>query len=141
MDTNIIQLAQDLAQHLFTSTTAYAALKEVGKGASNEIGKKLIGSVTGQTHALLKKLWPKIEKDPAAVEAIKALGQKSDNQDLRSALELQLTKLFEEDQEWAQEIAQLLRETKTASIENRSVVIKGDVTYGTIILGDHNQVK
>jgi hypothetical protein len=141
MDINITQLAHDLVQQLFTSTALYAALKETGKGASSEIGKMLISSVTSQTKALLEKLWPKIGSRPEVLEAIKDLGRKPGDQRVQSALELQLEKLLGEDMEWANEVAQLWKEVRAVSAENTSLAIGGDVTGSTIIVGNHNQVK
>lgn len=142
MDINITQLAHDIAQSLFSSSTLLAALREAGKGASSEIGKKLIGATADKTKALLEKLWPEIEANPPALEAVKDVALAPADDGTRSLFQLQLKKLLAEDEPLAKEIAHLFEEAKSSGevkviqSGHGNVYVGGDV-FGSVNTGDN----
>lgn len=138
---DITQLAHDITQHLFTTAALYAVLKETGKGASSEIGKRLIGAAGDKTKALLEKLWPKIEAKPEALEVVKDIALAPDDPDNLALFRMQLKKLLTEDESLAKDIARLFEEVKAAGEAtviqsgDRNVYVGGNV-HGGINTGD-----
>ena len=72
------------------------------------------------------KLNPKIEAKEAAKEAVEDLAQAPEDQDLQTALRVQLKKLIAKDESLAQEILQIMtKDSETANVPH--IEFKGDV--------------
>ena len=121
-------------------------LLKAGETAAEETGK----AVAGQSWEWAKSLWtrlkPAVEAKPAALEAAQDVAESPTDEELQTALRVQLRKLLTEDKSLAEEVSHLLEQGKasgnivTASGE-RSVAIGGNVKGSTIITGDQNTVK
>ncbi len=85
------------------------------------------------------KLRPKVEAEPAALEAAHDAAQTPESDAARAALRMQLKKLLREDEALAGEIAQLWGTIATAAGDG-SVALGRDVTGSRIIPGDKNAV-
>jgi hypothetical protein len=120
-------------------------LLKAGDTAAEETGKAVAGQSWEWAKSLWTKLKPRVETDPAALEAAQDVAQTPEDKDLQAVLRVQLKKLLTDDQSLAKEVSRLLDQGKpgrmnvTASGE-RSIAIGGNVTRTAIITGDQNEV-
>jgi hypothetical protein len=116
-NSELARTAQDLIPYI-TPFLPYLlkAGKEVGTEAAKSLGKRLGEEIPGVVKALLTRLWPKIENNPTAKEAaIDVVEQPGDSRAI-AALELQLERLLDRDEEFRREILALLNEAKAEGI-------------------------
>ena len=121
-------------------------LFKAGEKASEEAGRKI--GKAGWEHAkmLWKRLRPKVEAKPAAMEAITDAIATPQDKDAFAALRQQLKKILAEDKALATEVARLRQEAQAAGMTvtasgSRSVASGGDLSDNIIITGDSNQLK
>ena len=121
-------------------------LLKAGETAAEETGK----AVAGQSWEWAKSLWtrlkPAVEAKPAALEAAQDVAESPTDEELQTALRVQLRKLLTEDKSLAEEVSHLLEQGKASgnivtTSGERSVAIGGNVKGSTIITGDQNTVK
>ncbi len=91
------------------------------------------------------KLQPKIDAQPAALEAAQEAAQMPADEDVRTSFRCQLKKLLEEDKSLAEEVSRLLEQGKATGIiisatGECSVAIGGDVKGSTILTGDRHEL-
>ena len=119
-------------------------LLKAGEGAAGETGKKALDQSLEWGKSLWSKLKSKVEAKPAALEAAQDVAHAPEDEELQTALRVQLRKLLTEDQSLAEEVSRWLEQGKAAGITasgERSVAIGGDVKGSTIVTGDGNMVK
>jgi len=118
-------------------------LLKAGEKAAEETGKKVADQSLEWGKSLWSKLKPKVEAKPAALEAAQDVAHAPEDEELQTALRVQLRKLLTEDQSLAEEVSRWLEQGKAAGITSsgdRNVVIGGDVKGSTIVTGDRNKV-
>ncbi len=135
------QLVQFLAPYL---PYLLKGLKLAGQEAAKKLGEKASEQGFEQAKALWDKLRPKVEANPAALEAATDVAAHPNDEDALAALRLQLKKLLAEDESLAQELARLLEQTRPAGPNviasgERSVAIGGSVNGSVIVTGDKNK--
>ena len=121
-------------------------LLKAGEKAAEETGKTVAGQSWEWVKSLWTKLKPKVEANPAALEAAQDVAQTPEDQDAQATFRQQLKKLLTEDQSLAEEVSRWLEQGKAAGITitasgERSVAIGGDAKGSTIVTGDRNKVK
>lgn len=121
-------------------------LLKAGEKAAEETGKTVAGQSWEWAKSLWTKLKPKVEAQPAALEAAQDAAQAPGDEDLQTSFRVQLKKLLTEDQALAEEVSRCLDQGRAAGINvsaigERSVAIGGDVKSSTIITSDQNKVK
>lgn len=119
-------------------------LLKAGEKAAEETGKTVAGQSWEWAKSLWTKLKPKVEAKPAALEAAQDVAQAPTDEDLQTALRVQLKKLLTEDQSLAEEVSRWLEQGKAAGINisvsgERNVAIGGNVNSSTIVTGDQNK--
>jgi hypothetical protein len=102
MDESIASLARDLTVML---TPLLPYLLKAGDAAAEKAGQKLGEGAWNQAQNLWRRLWPKINSNPASLEAVKDLAEMPDDTDVQAAMRLQLRKLLLADNELAKELA------------------------------------
>jgi hypothetical protein len=150
MDIN--SLIQDVSPWLIAASPYLIKLRNVaGEEAVKAIAIEASTKIGGVVWDRAKKIWDglfdsKAEAKPDVIKAVDDVANFPDNEQARSSLQWQLTKLLKEDQGLVEVIARIWQEAKlggiavTASGEG-SVAIGGDVTGSTIITGDRNNVR
>ena len=118
-------------------------LLKAGEGAAGETGKKAVDQSLEWGKSLWSKLKPKVDAKPEALEAAHDVAHSPEDEDLQTALRVQLKKLLTEDQSLAEEVSRLLEQGKAAGLTvtasgDRSVAIGGNF-QGTINTGDQNK--
>lgn len=88
-------------------------LLNVGNKAVEGASQKLGEDVWRKATVLWSKLQPKVEGKPAALEAAKDVANDPENEDLQTALRVQLKKILEGEPTLVAEIAQILLEKST----------------------------
>jgi len=120
-------------------------LLKVSEKAVEEVGKQLGRDAWEHAKALWIRLRPRVEANPGALEAVRDAAQAPADEDVQTALRVQLKKLLAEDQTLVGELARQLEAIKAAGIAiaagERSVAIVGDTSGISIITGDQNKVK
>jgi hypothetical protein len=121
-------------------------LLKAGEKAAEETGKAVAGQSWEWAKSLWTKLQPKVEAKPGALEAVRDVAQSPGDEELQTALRVQLRKLLTEDQSLAEEVSRWLDQGKAAGINvaisgDRNVAIGGSVNSSTIVTGDQNKVK
>lgn len=100
-------LAQSVTSVL---SIALPYLLKMADKAAEEIAKHLGGEAWDKVKALWSKIRPKLESQPAALDAAKDVAEAPDNELAVNSLKWQLQKLFKEDEAFASEIAILLQD-------------------------------
>jgi len=106
-----------------------SSLLVIGKDAGTQAAEAL-GSEAGQ---LASRIWErlsgKVESKPAAKEAAEDVAAQPDDELARSALQLQIRKILQEDEELQQQLAGILEEGKRAGVvaDRGGVVIQGGI--------------
>jgi aldehyde:ferredoxin oxidoreductase len=115
-----------------------------------QAGEKVVGraadAVADEAFSYAKALWdrlrPKVGEKPDAQEAAEKVAARPDNEDALAALQAQLSKLLEEDEQLAADVAGIWKQAEAAHVVQvtasgeRSVAIGGDVQNSTIVTGD-----
>src|ERR1700745_2619770 len=91
-------------------------LLKAGEKAAEETGKAVAGQSLEWAKSLWTKLKPKVEAKPAALEAAQDVAHAPEDEDLQTALRVQLKKLLTEDQSLAEEVSRWLDQGKAAGI-------------------------
>jgi hypothetical protein len=116
-----------------------SSLLVIGKEAGTQAAEAL-GSEAGQfASRIWERLSGKVESKPAAKEAVEDVATQPDDELARSALQLQIRKILQEDTELQQQLATILEEGQRAGIvaDRGGVVIQGGVnaTDGGVAAG------
>ncbi len=114
-----------------------------GEEAAKEAGKKFGIDAWEKAKGVWGKLYPKIEAKEAAKEAVEDLAVAPEDQDLQTALRVQLKKILEKDQTLATKIAQLMREDSSSKTGGTQVQQKVDKNKGQVIgvvSGNQNKI-
>jgi outer membrane murein-binding lipoprotein Lpp len=118
-----------------------SSLLVIGKQAGTQAAEAL-GSEAGQ---LASRVWDRlsgrVESKPAAKEAAEDVAAQPDDELARSALQLQIRKILQDDEELRQELTAILEEGQRAGIvaDRGGVVIQGGVNAtqgGVATIGD-----
>jgi outer membrane murein-binding lipoprotein Lpp len=116
-----------------------SSLLVIGKDAGTQAAEKL-GSEAGQLASRVwERLGGKVENKPAAKEAAEDVAAQPDDELARSALQLQIRKILQEDEELQKEFAALLAEGQRAGVvaDRGGVVIQDGIhaTEGGVAAG------
>ena len=138
---NLPELAQQTTALL---TPALPFLLDAGKEAATEALKHLGAEAWDRAKTLWHHLWPKVQSQPAALEAAKDAAQSPQDPDTVAALRVQIRQLREQDPALAQQLAPLVQNIsnsgrQTIASGNRAVAIGRDASGATFITGDNNQ--
>jgi ATP/maltotriose-dependent transcriptional regulator MalT len=93
---------------------------------SEKAGEAVGGKLREVAAGIWRRLHPKLEETPAALQAAEKVADQPDDQDWQAALRVQLKMLLEEDRTLAQELGSSLEEAQKAGVI-ADVVIHGDV--------------
>ncbi len=96
------------------------------QGTSEEIGEEAGGKLRDLAAGLWRKIHPRLEAKPAALEAAQDVASDPDDDDAAAALRMQLKKLLEDDPDLMQELGSSLEEAQKAGTI-ADVVIYGGV--------------
>jgi hypothetical protein len=115
-------------------------LLKAGGKAGEEAAKKIGGDAWEWAKDLWSRLRPKVEANPAALQAAHEVALTPDDGDLQAILRVQLKKLLSEDKALARESEDWLEKAKAAGVitiasGERSVTVGGDVSGSNIITG------
>ncbi|HMH41864.1 MAG TPA: tetratricopeptide repeat protein [Pyrinomonadaceae bacterium] len=128
--------------HAVTTTLAPALpyLLKAGGKAGEEAAKKIGGDTWEWAKDLWSRLRPKVEANPAALQAAHEVALTPDDADVQAILRVQLKKLLSQDQALAGEAERWFEKAKAAGATaiasgERSVAIGGDVSGSNIITG------
>ncbi|MEM9906140.1 MAG: hypothetical protein AAF921_14070 [Cyanobacteria bacterium P01_D01_bin.44] len=108
-------------------------LMKLGDKAAEKVAEKVGEKTLDQVGKIWTKLRPNVEAKEAACEAAEDVAQSPDDEMLRTVLQVQLTKILEQNPDLAAEVAQLLKEAE-AEAETSGTHIEQTVT------GNQNQV-
>jgi outer membrane murein-binding lipoprotein Lpp len=116
-----------------------SSLLVIGKEAGTNAAEAL-GSEAGQ---LASRVWDRlsgrVESKPAAKEAAEDVAAQPDDELARSALQLQIRKILQEDEELQQELAAILEQGRQAGVvaDRGGVIIQGGIhaTDGGVAAG------
>lgn len=116
-----------------------SSLLVIGKEAGTQAAEAL-GSEAGQIASRIwERLGGRVESKPAAKEAAEDVAAQPDDELARSALQLQIRKILQDDTELQQELAAILEEGQRAGVvaDRGGVVIQGGVnaTQGGVAAG------
>jgi len=124
------------------SLTAFLApflpfLVKLGEKVTESIAEQFGADAWAKAKAIWAKLQPQVEAKPALQEAITDLATTPEDDDLQTVLRVQLKKLFDQDQELAAAIAQILHQHPNPIAEQTVFNISGSqmtnfVGQGTI---------
>jgi hypothetical protein len=110
--------------------------------AGETAGTKLTENALNKAKAIWEKLHPKVEAKEAAKEAVEDVAKVPDDEDLQTALRVQLKKILEADPDLAEAIAQILQEDAPDGTPGTQIVqhvtgnqnqVIGQVTGGKVI--------
>lgn len=110
--------------------------------AGETAGTKLTENALNKAKAIWEKLHPKVEAKEAAKEAAEDVAKAPDDEDLQTALRVQLKKILEADSGLAEAIAQILQEDAPDGTPGTQIVqhvtgnqnqVIGQVTGGKVI--------
>jgi hypothetical protein len=141
MDPNLSQLAHE-AKDLLAPMLPYLlpAAAGAGKAALKRTGEKISEVTWKKAEALWDKLRPKIENRPAALEAAQDLANTPDDSDAQGAFSLQLKKLFADDADLAETVAQFFVDSSThITASGERSVAANNVTNSVIVTGDRKE--
>jgi len=96
------------------------------RDASEKAGEAAGGKLRDLAAGIWRRLQPKLERTPPALQAAQKVADQPDDQDWQAALRAQLKMLLEEDHELAEELSSSLEEAQQAGVV-ADVVIYGDV--------------
>ncbi|MFL5798335.1 MAG: hypothetical protein ACJ77A_10440 [Actinomycetota bacterium] len=96
------------------------------RDASEKVGEAAGGKLRDLAAGIWRRLHPKLEQAPAALQAAQQVADKPDDQDWQAALRAQLKLLLEEDHALAEELGSSLEQAQQAGVI-ADVVIYGDV--------------
>ena len=99
-----------------------------GEEAAKEAGKQFGVDAWEKAKAVWGKLNPKIEAKEAAKEAVEDLARTPEDQDLQTALRVQLKKLLEKDELLAKEILQIInKDSSTGTLDASNIELEGNI--------------
>jgi ATP/maltotriose-dependent transcriptional regulator MalT len=106
------------------------------RNASEKAGEATGNKVQEFAAGIWRRLHPKLEQSPAALQAAQQVADQPDDQDWQAALRAQLKMLLEEDHSLAEELGSALEKGQQAGVV-ADVVIYGDVkaTHGGVAAG------
>lgn len=106
------------------------------KDGSEKAGEAAGGKVRELAAGIWRRLHPKIEQAPAALQAAQKVADQPDDQDWQAALRAQLKMLLEEDHALAEELGASLEDAQKAGVV-ADVVVYGDITadHGGVAAG------
>lgn len=107
-------------------------MKLVDKAAESA-GSKIGDDVLKTANKIWEKLYPKIETNEKAKNAVNLVAADPKDEDYRMLLQKQLQKLLDEDQDLAEAIAQIMQKQKsTSDTDQVSVNISGKVAGAVV---------
>lgn len=120
-------------------------LVSASKGAIQEGLNQFGRQAPDHAKALWDRLWPKLSRKAAAVEAAEDVAARPDDARARAALELQLEKILSEDARLLEEMTELWKKAaesgEVAVKGDRNVVTGGDMHSSVIVTGDHTAIR
>lgn len=125
------------AQVVTVLAPALPYLLKAGERASEEAGSRLGAQAWEQASALWTKLRPRVEEQPAVLEAAQEVAERPEDEDAQAALRVQLRKLLSKDSALAAELVQVVGSGGSAmSVSARgrgNIAVGRDISHSTII--------
>jgi hypothetical protein len=114
------------------------AAKKVGEKAAEELGKGAGESSWNIAKSIWERLWPSVQKSPAADEAARDLALAPKNSDLEVCLRVQIAKLLQKDEDLTREIASIAHSAPGIQVQKANadgpgaIAVVGNVTNSPI---------